>query len=162
LGAKRMLDDGGLATLGGNGRSALVDATILFGDDPYSFPDNLPILGAKGGPGGKPGCGSLPDVSKNWPVRYPVTNTGWGTGLDLRPNPGVGRFCSVSYTPVTRAIPQPAQYGQCLPGPAPGPATYPGGPPYGAPWYAADGTPLYPGLPAPPAPAPAADAPPGR
>ena len=24
---------------------------------------------AKGGPGGKPGCGSLPDVAKNWPVR---------------------------------------------------------------------------------------------
>ncbi len=29
-----------------------------------------------------------PIVAKNWPVRYLVTNTGWGTGVDVRPNPG--------------------------------------------------------------------------
>lgn len=32
--------------------------------NPYVFPDNLPINAAKGGPGGQPGCGSLPDVAR--------------------------------------------------------------------------------------------------
>ena len=67
------------------------DVAILFGNDQYQYPDNLPIVAAKGGPGGKPGCGSLPDATKKFPVRELVTNTGWGTGLDIRPNWGVGR-----------------------------------------------------------------------
>ena len=65
-------------------------SALLLGNDPYHYPDNLPVVGAKGGPGGKPGCGSLPDAAKNFPVRQLVTNTGWGTGLDMRPNPGIG------------------------------------------------------------------------
>jgi phospholipid/cholesterol/gamma-HCH transport system substrate-binding protein len=64
---------------GFNGYSVILDAGILLGGDQYKYPDNLPITGARGGPGGKPGCGSLPDVAQNWPVRYLVTNTGWGT-----------------------------------------------------------------------------------
>ena len=79
----------------------------MFGDDPYRYPDNLPIVGAKGGPGGKPGCGSLPDVAANWPVRQLVTNTGWGTGLDIRPNPGIGFPGYADYLPVTRGVPEP-------------------------------------------------------
>ena len=79
-----------LTSAGGNGKSAVVDASVLLGDDPYRYPDNLPIVAAKGGPGGKPGCGSLPDVTKNFPVRQLITNTGWGTGTDIRPNPGIG------------------------------------------------------------------------
>ena len=75
---------------GANGKSLIMDAALMLGDDPYRYPDNLPINAAKGGPGGKPGCGSLPDVAKNWPVRYLVANTGFGTGLDMRPNPGIG------------------------------------------------------------------------
>lgn len=89
-GAKYLLDHGGYEAPGGNGRSLVLDAALALGDDPYRFPDNLPIIGAKGGPGGKPGCGSLPIVDNNWPVRNLVTNTGFGTGMDWRPNPGIG------------------------------------------------------------------------
>lgn len=147
-GAKIFLDTAGNQWFGGNGRTVYLDAGLAFGDDLYTYPENLPIVAAKGGPGGKPGCGSLPDVAQNFPVRQLVTNTGWGTGLDWRPNPGVGQTCSVDYFPVTRAIPEAPHVGQCLPGPAPGPPpATPGGAPYGAPWYGADGTPLYPGVP---------------
>jgi phospholipid/cholesterol/gamma-HCH transport system substrate-binding protein len=155
VGAKAYLDHGGYATTGGNGRSSVVDAGLLLGDDPYQYPDNLPIVAAKGGPGGKPSCGSLPDVGKNFPVRYTVTNTGWGTGLDVRPNPGLGHPCWADYFPVTRAVPEPPSIRMCLPGPAPGPIPYPGAPPYGAALYGADGTPLWPGLPPAPTPEPA-------
>lgn len=154
-GAKIFLDTAGNEWFGGNGRTVYLDAGIAFGDDLYSYPKNLPVVAAKGGPGGKPSCGSLPDVAKNFPVRQLITNTGFGTGLDWRPNPGIGQTCAVDYFPVTRAVPEAPHVGTCMPGPAPGPPPpYPGGPPYGAPWYAADGTPLYPGLPEEPAPAP--------
>ncbi|TPG36524.1 MCE family protein [Mycolicibacterium hodleri] len=139
---------------GGDGRSFLVDVALLPGNDAYAYPDNLPINGAKGGPGGKPGCGSLPDVTKNFPVRQLVTNTGWGTGVDIRPNPGIGSPCYADYLPVTRGIPQPPSIRQCLPGPAPGPQPYPGAPPYGAALYGPGGVPLWPGVP----PAPTAEA----
>jgi phospholipid/cholesterol/gamma-HCH transport system substrate-binding protein len=147
-------DDGIWQTAGGaNGKSLIIDTALLLGDDAYSYPDNLPIIGAKGGPGGKPSCGSLPDVAANFPQRYLVTNTGWGTGMDLRPNPGIGFPGYADYFPTTRAIPQPPSI-RHPGGPAPGPIPYPGAPPYGAPMYAPDGTPLYPGD--PPAPAPMA------
>jgi phospholipid/cholesterol/gamma-HCH transport system substrate-binding protein len=166
LGAKLWYDKIGLRSVGGNGRTAVLDATILWGADPYVYPDNLPIVAAKGGPGGKPSCGSLPDATKNWPVRALITNTGWGTGLDYRPNPGLGHPCWVNYLPATRAVPEPISIRQCLPGPAPGPIPYPGAPPYGAQLYGPGGVPLWPGLPpAPPAhatppPSPADPAPP--
>ena len=57
--------------LGGNGKSVIMDAALLMGDDPYRYPDNLPIVNATGGPGGKPSCGSLPDISKNYPGEVP-------------------------------------------------------------------------------------------
>jgi phospholipid/cholesterol/gamma-HCH transport system substrate-binding protein len=159
VGGKWFLDNGGYHFGGGDGRTAIVDSGILLGDDQYHYPDNLPIVGAKGGPGGKPGCGSLPIVDKNWPVRYEVTNTGWGTGLDLRPNPGIGFPGYANYLPGTRAVPEPPSIRNLFGGPAPGPVPYPGAPPYGAPMYAPDGTPLWPGL--PPAPAPMAPRDPG-
>ncbi|BBX27703.1 MCE family protein [Mycolicibacterium alvei] len=151
LGGKHFLDDGGYEMAGGNGKSLVVDSTLMLGDDPYRFPDNLPITGAKGGPGGKPGCGSLPVVSENWPQRQLITDTGWGTGLDLRPNPGIGFPGWANYFPVTRGVPEPPSL-RNQGGPAPGPVPYPGAPPYGAQLYAPDGTPLYPGLPAAPPP----------
>ena len=95
--------------LGGNGKSVIMDAALLMGDDPYRYPDNLPIVNATGGPGGKPSCGSLPDVSKNFPVKYLVTDTGFGTGLDVRPNPGIGFPGFANYFPVTKAIPGTAE-----------------------------------------------------
>ena len=146
---------------GSNGKSLIMDAALLLGDDPYRYPDNLPIVAAKGGPGGKAGCGSLPDVAANWPVRYLVANTGFGTGMDIRPNPGIGFPGYADYLPVTRAVPEPPSIRYPGP-PAPGPIPYPGAPPYGAPQYGPDGTPLYPGVPPAPQPeaAPADPAPP--
>jgi phospholipid/cholesterol/gamma-HCH transport system substrate-binding protein len=151
LGGKWYLDNAGYAVDGGNGRTAILDSAVMLGDDPYKYPDNLPVVGAKGGPGGTPGCGSLPIVDQNWPVRQLITNTGWGTGLDIRPNPGIGFPGYANYFPVTRGTPKPPSI-RNPGGPAPGPIPYPGAPPYGAPQYAPDGTPLYPGL--PPAPPP--------
>lgn len=154
VGGNTVLETGQLDITGGaNGKSLILDTGLLLGDDAYKYPKNLPIIGAKGGPGGKPGCGSLPDVAKNWPARYLVTNTGWGTGNDMRVNPGIGFPGYANYFPSTRAIPEPPSI-RNENGPAPGPIPYPGAPPYGAPHYATDGTPLYPGL--PPAPPPGA------
>lgn len=159
VGAKTALDTGYLdATGAANGKSLILDSAILFGPDAYRYPQNLPIIGAKGGPGGTPGCGSLPDVAANWPVRQLITNTGWGTGLDIRPNPGIGFPGYANYFPVTRAVPEPPSV-RYPGGPAPGPIPYPGAPPYGAQLYAPDGTPLWPGL--PPAPPPGAAHEPG-
>ncbi|WP_179474915.1 MCE family protein [Mycolicibacterium vinylchloridicum] len=158
LGAKWFLDNGGSKGVGGNGYSLILDAGLTWGQDGYHYPDNLPIVGAKGGPGGKPGCGSLPDVSEQFPVRQLVTNTGWGTGNDIRINPGIGFPGWANYFPVTRAAPQPPSVRNSGPS-APGPIPYPGAPPNGAQLYAPDGTPLWPGL--PPAPPPGAPRDPG-
>ncbi|BBZ77727.1 virulence factor [Mycolicibacterium anyangense] len=143
-GAQWFLDNGGRDALGGNGKSVIMDAALLAGDDPYRYPDNLPVTNATGGPGGKPSCGSLPDASKNFPVKYLVTDTGFGTGLDVRPNPGIGFPGFANYFPATKGVPEQPRI-RYPGGPAPGPPPpYPGGPAYGAPEYAPDGTPLYP------------------
>jgi phospholipid/cholesterol/gamma-HCH transport system substrate-binding protein len=151
------LENGAYDAFGGrDGRTLHFDVALLLGNDPYMYPDNLPIVGAKGGPGGKPGCGSLPDASKNFPVRQLITNTGWGTGVDIRPNPGIGHPCYANWLPVTRAVPEPPSIRQCIPGPAIGPVPYPGAPPYGAALYGPGGVPLWPGVPpAQPVPGPA-------
>jgi len=159
VGAKHLLDNGGYESPGGNGRSIVFDTGLSFGDDPYRYPNHLPIIGAKGGPGGKPGCGSLPVVADNWPVRQLVTHTGFGSGLDWRPNPGIAFPTYANYLPVTRAVPEPPSIRNLFGGPAIGPVPYPGAPAYGAQLYAPDGTPLWPGL--PPAPPPGAPRDPG-
>lgn len=151
LGAKLIMDRGYADAFTFNGRSFLADAGLLFGDDAYRYPDNLPVMNIKGGPGGTPSCGSLPDVEKNFPQRYLITDSGFGNGLDVRPNPGIGFPGWALYSPVTRGTPLPPTL-NAEGGPAPGPVPYPGAPPYGAQRYAPDGTPLYPGL--PPAPPP--------
>jgi phospholipid/cholesterol/gamma-HCH transport system substrate-binding protein len=166
LGVKWWLDRGGYKDNGGNGYSQQADAGLLLGDDAYRYPENLPIVAAKGGPGGKPGCGSLPDPSAMFPVRALVTNTGWGTGIGYRPNPGIGRNCWRNYLPVTRPVPEQPSSRQCLPGPAPGPVTAPGMPPYGAALYGPGGEPLWPGIPPagtpPPVPVPGTPVAPGK
>jgi phospholipid/cholesterol/gamma-HCH transport system substrate-binding protein len=172
------LNNGGYSAYGGaDGRTLQLDVALLLGNDPYLYPDNLPIAEAKGGPGGKPGCGSLPDATKNFPVRQLVTNTGWGTGLDIRPNPGIGRPCYGSYFGATHPVPEPPQarldepasatsrrFRSCIPGPAVGPQPTLGfaTPPYGAQLYGPGGVPLFPGVPPPPPgpPPPAAGSPP--
>ena len=112
------------------------------GDDPYRYPDNLPDRRRQGRPGGKPGCGSLPDVAKNWPVRHLVTNTGFGTGLDCAAQPGYRLPGLRQLLPGHPRGARAAEHPQPVGGPAPGPIPYPGAPPYGAPLYAPDGTPL--------------------
>lgn len=129
LGAKWFLDNGGHEQVGGNGRSIVLDSGLNLGDDPYRYPDNLPIVAARGGPGGQPGCGSLPDVSKQFPVRQLITNTGWGTGVDWRPNPGIGHPWFANFFPATKAVPEPPRIRGEGP-PAIGPVPYPGAPPY--------------------------------
>lgn len=129
LGAKWFLDNGGHEQVGGNGRSIVLDSGLNLGDDPYRYPDNLPIVAAKGGPGGQPGCGSLPDVSKQFPVRQLITNTGWGTGVDWRPNPGIGHPWFANFFPATKAVSEPPRIRGEGP-PAIGPVPYPGAPPY--------------------------------
>lgn len=167
VGAKWWLDNAGFKNAGGNGRTEVTDSAVLLANDKYNYPDNLPIIAAKGGPGGRPGCGSLPDATKMFPVRQLVTNTGWGTGLDIRPNPGVAaQTCYADYLPVTRAVPEPPSIRDCLPGPAVGPVTAPGMPPYGAALYGPGGVPLWPGLPPagtpPPVPVPGTPVAPGK
>ena len=151
LGAKLIMDRGFADAFTFNGRSFIADAGLLLGDDAYRYPDNLPVMDIKGGPGGTPSCGSLPDVEKNFPQRYLVTDSGFGNGMDVRPNPGIGYPGYAFYSPVTRGTPLPPTL-KDEGGAAPGPTPYPGAPPYGAQRYAPDGTPLYPGL--PPAPPP--------
>ncbi len=139
VGGKTLLDKGYYDITGGaNGKSIIVDAAVLLGDDAYRFPQNLPVVRAKGGPGGKPGCGSLPDVADNFPVRALVTDTGWGTGVDHRPNPGIGFPGWANYFPVTRGVPEPPSI-RDHGGPAPGPIPYPGAPAYGAPLHPVGG-----------------------
>lgn len=168
VGAHKWLTEyGGLKTIGGNGYSFVSDSAVFFGRDKYNYPDNLPVVGAKGGPGGKPGCGSLPDAAKMFPVRQLITDTGWGTGMDWRPNPGVAaQTCYADYLPVTRAVPEPPMLRDCLPGPAIGPVTAPGMPPYGASLYGPGGVPLWPGIPPagtpPPVPVPGTPVAPGK
>ncbi|WP_326549086.1 MCE family protein [Mycolicibacterium sp. ND9-15] len=162
MGAQWFLENGGRDAMGGNGKSVIMDAALLAGDDPYRYPENLPRVNAKGGPGGKPSCGSLPDIGANYPVKYLVTDTGFGAGLDVRPNPGIGFPGFANYFPVTKAAPEPPRI-RYPGGPAPGPGpTYPGEPPYGAPRFAPDGSallyppvgPPVPGATPPPPPAP--------
>jgi phospholipid/cholesterol/gamma-HCH transport system substrate-binding protein len=155
-GAKRFYDQGS-QSIGGNGRTVVLDAGILWGNDPFVYPDNLPVVAGRGGPGGTPGCGSLPDVSKQWPVRALVTNTGWGTGLDIRPNPGIGHPWFGNYFRTTKGTPEPPRYFGDGP-PAPGPIPYHGAPAYGAPLYGPGGVPLWPSV--PPAPVAAQPGPP--
>lgn len=130
-GAQWFLENGGRDALGGNGKSVIMDSALLFGDDPYRFPDNLPKVNARGGPGGRPSCGSLPNPLENFPVKYLVTDTGFGTGLDVRPNPGIGFPGWADYFPVTRAVPEPPSIryqGGPAPGPLPGPPPPPPAP----------------------------------
>ena len=69
------------AALGGNGISLYGGGEIVGGINPYVYPDNLPRINAKGGPGGKPGCWQ-PITRDLWPAPYLVQDT----GASLAPN----------------------------------------------------------------------------
>ncbi len=110
-GAQWYVDHGGRDTLGGNGYSFIMDAGLLFGDDPYRYPKHLPKVNATGGPGGRPSCGSLPDPSANFPVRALVTDTGWGAAPnEIRTNVAAGNPWWSNYFPTTKNPPEPPRY----------------------------------------------------
>ncbi|SPM35990.1 mce3 [Mycobacterium rhizamassiliense] len=110
-GAQWYVDHGGRDALGGNGYSVILDAALLFGDDPYRYPRHLPKVNATGGPGGKPSCGSLPDPSANFPVKALVTDTGWGAAPDeIRTTPWVGNPWWANYFPTTKNPPEAPRY----------------------------------------------------
>jgi phospholipid/cholesterol/gamma-HCH transport system substrate-binding protein len=110
-GAQWYVDHGGRDALGGNGYSVILDAALLFGDDPYRFPRHLPKVNATGGPGGRPSCGSLPDPSANFPVRALVTDTGWGAAPDeIRTTPWVGNPWWANYFPTTKNPPEAPRF----------------------------------------------------
>ncbi len=110
-GAQWYLEHGGRDAFGGNGYSVILDAALLFGDDPYRYPRHLPKVNATGGPGGRPSCGSLPDPSANYPVRQLVTDTGWGAAPnEIRTNLATGNPWWANYFPTTKNPPGPPRY----------------------------------------------------
>lgn len=83
----------------------ILDTAIIPGNEPYRYGQDLPVVGAKGGPGGVAGsCGALPYVeAAEYPVPYLVTDTGTGTNppgpSTLVPgNPSVVQYLIGSYT----------------------------------------------------------------
>jgi phospholipid/cholesterol/gamma-HCH transport system substrate-binding protein len=60
---------------GGNGYSLAAYGTLLGAPNPYVYPDNLPRVNARGGPGGRPGCWQT--ITRDlWPAPYLVMDTG--------------------------------------------------------------------------------------
>jgi phospholipid/cholesterol/gamma-HCH transport system substrate-binding protein len=61
--------------LGGNGFEGKATAILIGAGNPYVYPDNLPRVNARGGPGGKPGCWQT--ITRDlWPAPYLVMDTG--------------------------------------------------------------------------------------
>ena len=165
VGAKHLLDHGGYEAPGGNGRSIVLDAAlpalppVFLGDDPYHYPQNLPVVGAKGGPGGKPGCGSLPARQRQLAGASAHHQHRLRNRRGLAAEPG-HRLPGLRQLPAGHARgARAAEYPQPVRRACAGPIPYPGAPAYGADLYAPDGTPLWPGL--PPAPPPGAPRDPG-
>jgi phospholipid/cholesterol/gamma-HCH transport system substrate-binding protein len=61
--------------LGGNGYSLRLRDQLVGAGNRYVFPDNLPRVNARGGPGGRPGCWQ-PITRDLWPMPYLVMDTG--------------------------------------------------------------------------------------
>ncbi|WP_024795779.1 MCE family protein [Tomitella biformata] len=58
---------------GGNGATMLLNSTLLLGVEPYTTPENLPVVQASGGPR----CGALPKLTiADVPAPYLVADTG--------------------------------------------------------------------------------------
>jgi len=64
-----------LGGFGGNGYSLNDRAELIGGPNPYLYPDNLPRVNARGGPGGAPGCWQK--ITRDfWPAPALVADTG--------------------------------------------------------------------------------------
>jgi phospholipid/cholesterol/gamma-HCH transport system substrate-binding protein len=61
--------------IGGNGYSLAGAGAITGAPNPYVYPDNLPRVNARGGPGGRPGCWQT-ITRELWPAPYLVMDTG--------------------------------------------------------------------------------------
>jgi phospholipid/cholesterol/gamma-HCH transport system substrate-binding protein len=59
----------------GNHYAAQLGVAIAGTENPYLYPDNLPRVNGKGGPGGKPGCWQ-PITRDLWPAPYLVMDSG--------------------------------------------------------------------------------------
>jgi len=60
---------------GGNGYSLAAAGTLVGAPNPYVYPDNLPRVNARGGPGGRAGCWQR--ITRDlWPAPYLVMDTG--------------------------------------------------------------------------------------
>jgi len=59
----------------GNHYAAQLGVAIAGTENPYVYPDNLPRVNARGGPGGKPGCWQ-PITRDLWPAPYLVMDSG--------------------------------------------------------------------------------------
>jgi phospholipid/cholesterol/gamma-HCH transport system substrate-binding protein len=60
---------------GGNGYSLSATGALIGAPNPYVYPDNLPRVNARGGPGGRPGCWQK--ITRDlWPAPYLVMDTG--------------------------------------------------------------------------------------
>ena len=64
-----------LAAFGGNGYSLATRTSLVGAPNPYIYPDNLPRINARGGPGGAPGCWQ-PITRDFWPAPTLVADTG--------------------------------------------------------------------------------------
>ena len=63
------------AGFGGNGYSLADHAQLVGAPNPYVYPDNLPRINGRGGPGGAPGCWQ--DIDRNfWPAPHLVVDDG--------------------------------------------------------------------------------------
>jgi phospholipid/cholesterol/gamma-HCH transport system substrate-binding protein len=59
----------------GNSYSARLGVSITGAENPYVYPDNLPRINGRGGPGGAPGCWQ--PISRDlWPAPYLVMDSG--------------------------------------------------------------------------------------
>ena len=64
-----------LSSFGGDGYSLATNTLVLGAPNPYVYPENLPRVNARGGPGGAPGCWQ-PITRDFWPAPYLVADTG--------------------------------------------------------------------------------------
>ncbi|AII03246.1 MCE family protein [Rhodococcus opacus] len=76
---------------GNTGYSLELDAGIMPGDDNYTYPENLPIVQGRGGPGGAPGC--YPEITKDmFPTPHLVVDGGANIANATAPRAGSPSF----------------------------------------------------------------------
>lgn len=72
---------------GHNGYSVTLDVALLLGDEAYRYPDNLPINGAKGGPGDSPAAERYPTCPRTSRCATSSPTPGGGAAWTCDPTP---------------------------------------------------------------------------